>query len=290
MLFVSEVFKLIESLDNDENKAKVKEQFNFLKQTVETKLKLFEESIDKMSLDPSTPDRLIFRDRRCFFNVCQKVDESIKHAIDVLFPTSNKNKKTKAIDVFKELISAGIDSLFKNNVIGESEESFDYIVLQNNALVRVDIRIWYYKFSSEGIVGCVENAFCYVFSKSVLDRSKLSNDELTYYISEFAENCGDSVDYTIKKISSIYNNVSDNKRISNIYNTLSNSKIEDDDIYDSVSNSKIEDDKRTSDIYNSVSVSSLKIDDDKKISDICNSVSVSNLKIEDDTQEESQNE
>ncbi|CAB4408404.1 unnamed protein product [Rhizophagus irregularis] len=221
MLFVSQVFELIESLDDDEAKAKIKEQFNFLKQTVDTKLKLFEESIENMSLDPSTPDKLIFRDRRSFFNVDQGVDKSIKDAIDILFPTDQNDgkKKLKTVDVCKELISAGIDSLFRNNVIGESEQAFDYILLQNNALVRIDIRIWYYKFSSSGVLSNVESAFCYVFSKSILDRNKLSNDELTYYFSEFAENCGNSVDDTIKRISDIYNSASscktDDKKILN---------------------------------------------------------------------------
>ncbi|CAB4401116.1 unnamed protein product [Rhizophagus irregularis] len=165
MLFVSQVFELIESLDDDEAKAKIKEQFNFLKQTNDGK------------------------------------------------------KKLKTVDVCKELISAGINSLFRNNVIGESEQAFDYILLQNNALVRIDIRIWYYKFSSSGVLSNVESAFCYVFSKSILDRNKLSNDELTYYFSEFAENCGDSVDDTIKRISDIYNSASscktDDKKILN---------------------------------------------------------------------------
>ncbi|EXX61975.1 uncharacterized protein OCT59_001897 [Rhizophagus irregularis] len=191
MLFVSQVFELIESLDDDEAKAKIKEQFNFLKQTVDTKLKLFEESIENT------------------------------YAIDILFPTDQNDgkKKLKTVDVCKELISAGIDSLFRNNVIGESEQAFDYILLQNNALVRIDIRIWYYKFSSSGVLSNVESAFCYVFSKSILDRNKLSNDELTYYFSEFAENCGDSVDDTIKRISDIYNSASscktDDKKILN---------------------------------------------------------------------------
>ncbi|CAB5169324.1 unnamed protein product [Rhizophagus irregularis] len=135
MLFVSQVFELIESLDDDEAKAKIKEQFNFLKQT------------------------LIFRDRRSFFNVDQGVDKSIKDAIDILFPTDQNDgkKKPKTVDVCKELISAGIDSLFRNNVIGESEQAFDYILLQNNALVRIDIRIWYYKFSSSGVLSNVES-------------------------------------------------------------------------------------------------------------------------------------
>ncbi|CAB4481717.1 hypothetical protein RhiirA5_405204 [Rhizophagus irregularis] len=136
MLFVSQVFELIESLDDDEAKAKIKEQFNFLKQTVDTKLKL-----------------------RSFFNVDQGVDKSIKDAIDILFPTDQNDgkKKPKTVDVCKELISAGIDSLFRNNVIGESEQAFDYILLQNNALVRIDIRIWYYKFSSSGVLSNVES-------------------------------------------------------------------------------------------------------------------------------------
>ncbi|PKY19207.1 hypothetical protein RhiirB3_432214 [Rhizophagus irregularis] len=144
MLFVSQVFELIESLDDDEAKAKIKEQFNFLKQTVDTKLKLFEESIENM---------------RSFFNVDQGVDKSIKDAIDILFPTDQNDgkKKPKTVDVCKELISAGIDSLFRNNVIGESEQAFDYILLQNNALVRIDIRIWYYKFSSSGVLSNVES-------------------------------------------------------------------------------------------------------------------------------------
>lgn len=245
MLFISQVFELIEKLDDDEIKAKFKEQFNFLKQAVDTKLKLFEESIENMSLDPSTPDKLIFRDRRSFFNVDQGVDKSIGNAIDILFPSSDQSdkKKLKTIDVCKELISAGVNSLFKNNVIGESEQAFDYILLQNNALVRIDIRIWYYKFSSSGIVSNVENAFCYVFSKSILDRNKLSNDELTYYLSEFAENCGSSVDDTIKKISYIYNSASscktDDKKVSN-------SKLEDnktisngDDVQEEKEESKI---------------------------------------------------
>lgn len=93
MLIITELFKLIESLDDDEEKAKFKEQFNFLKQTVETKMKLFEESIDKLSLDPSTPDRLIFRDRRCFFNVDKSVDQSVNDAIDVLFPSADCKKE-----------------------------------------------------------------------------------------------------------------------------------------------------------------------------------------------------
>lgn len=139
-----------------------------------------------------------------------------------------KKKSKKTVDVFKGLVSAGINSLFQNNVIGESEESFDSILLQNNALVRIGIRVWYYKFSSKSVISSVESAFCYVFSKSILDRSKLSNDELTYYISEFANICGDNVDDTIKSMSQVYNSISNCKYEANIINnSISNLKIED---------------------------------------------------------------
>lgn len=62
-----------------------------------------------------------------------------------------------------------------------------FIYPENNAIVRVDVKAYKYKFSSKGIIAECENVFCYTMSKSIVDHKKLKKDEIVYFITKMCK-------------------------------------------------------------------------------------------------------
>jgi len=84
--------------------------------------------------------------------------------------------KTRIQTAFKEILG--------NTTEGESNDHKFFVIIHNNCLIRVDIAIWRYNFSNDGVIAGINNAFCYMFCLSVVDHTKVSVDELMFLISE----------------------------------------------------------------------------------------------------------
>jgi hypothetical protein len=70
--------------------------------------------------------------------------------------------------------------------VGEKEFRKFAVITENNAILRVDIRIWKRNFVQGGLFGEWENVLVYYAAKSIVDHQKLTLDELTYYVTAMA--------------------------------------------------------------------------------------------------------
>jgi hypothetical protein len=57
---------------------------------------------------------------------------------------------------------------------------------ENNAIIRVDIRMWKQYFLKGGMFPESENILVFYTAKSIVDHTKLTIDELVYYMTEMA--------------------------------------------------------------------------------------------------------
>ncbi|KAJ1309330.1 hypothetical protein OPQ81_004991 [Rhizoctonia solani] len=94
-----------------------------------------------------------------------------------------------------DAVSGAVDSFFeaaggrggaKDNVVNGFKHIKFFVFVQHNAIIRLDVKLWRYNFSSSGIVANEENVLCYIICSSVVDRSVLTFDEMVYLLSEHA--------------------------------------------------------------------------------------------------------
>src|SRR6266516_956957 len=72
------------------------------------------------------------------------------------------------LDGFKSIIGGAVNSFIGDTSMGEKYRQDYHLVFEDNSLVRVDSLLYKYTFSSNDIVKNVQNAFCYMFYKSVV--------------------------------------------------------------------------------------------------------------------------
>lgn len=195
--------KIRDMLDQSTESA-TREQLQFLITAAKGKLETQKEKLEKIFLNPSAeekirviPDTEIkwYDEYRC--NVKKGASDSINEVVDQFFSGSAGLK-----DGLKSLVKTGLATVLGCETAGEQEENFYVVYMEHNAIIRVDISVWRYNYSSEGIIGKVKDAFCCTFCKSVVDHTKVRLDTLVYLISEVA---GDEhvVEY-IKKLREIW--------------------------------------------------------------------------------------
>ncbi|CAG8570939.1 12915_t:CDS:2 [Cetraspora pellucida] len=105
------------------------------------------------------------------------------------------------ISGFKEVITYAVHAILNNETIGESYRQEYYLLIEHNALVRIDILFYKYEFGSSGITDQLQNIFCYMFYKSVIPTNKLDHNLLIYTISKYFNNTSEHQPHneTIKK-------------------------------------------------------------------------------------------
>jgi hypothetical protein len=129
-------------------------------------------------------------------NVSSTANDGIMAAVNSFFGGSSDDVKKG----FQTLISVGLQAILGNSSMGESEQIQTFVTMEHNAVIRVDVKAWRYNFSDKGVIATIQNAFCYVFCKSVVDHSKVSIDTLTYLISQQA---GDNPDVAAAYIAAL---------------------------------------------------------------------------------------
>jgi len=70
---------------------------------------------------------------------------------------------------------------------GETYTRHYHIVFENNALVRVDILFYHYGFATKGAVHGIQNAFCYMVNKSVVQMDKVPDEVILYSITDYVQ-------------------------------------------------------------------------------------------------------
>ncbi|HJP89035.1 MAG TPA: hypothetical protein VJ850_08380 [Candidatus Limnocylindrales bacterium] len=196
-----------DSLDTSQaDYARTKEQLDFLLAAAKGKLDFYQSELklDFQTDSGTSPIKIIgdpivyMQDYRC--NVGQDANAGITDAINSFFGGSSADVKAG----FQSLIGVALQAILGDTSMGESEQDQTVITIEHNAIVRIDIRAWRYNFSDQSVIGTVQNAFCYVFCKSVVDHTKVTIDTLLYLISEAAGDDLTKVQTLIDALKSTY--------------------------------------------------------------------------------------
>jgi hypothetical protein len=179
---------LINKIAEESNNA-IKERLQLLLVTARGKLLSFELELNDMFRNPAAMEGVQIIGHRAFeqykiysVNIKENPSEAIGEVLDKFFQGTEKGIKDGIIG----LISIALDTVLGNRIIGEVEQSMFFIIPDKLNLIRVDVKVWRYNFSSASIIDTVENAFCYIFTKSIIDHRDLTPDELIYFISRIS--------------------------------------------------------------------------------------------------------
>ena len=80
----------------------------------------------------------------------------------------------------EDLITVALNELLGDTTAGEKSKKEFHVVFANNGLLRVDLMLYKYDFSSQGLVDKVQNGFCYYSQIGVLDLKKVNPQVLLY--------------------------------------------------------------------------------------------------------------
>jgi hypothetical protein len=195
-------------LSDPSAEARIKEQLQFLQNAATSKLKLYRAELENMFLNPEAVGKVQIVGNRAMryyeeyrVDVGEGANAKIKDVVNNFFRGSSESVKNG----FNTLIEMSLESILGNTSAGEHETQSFYVVIENNAFVRVDAKYWRYNFSQDGIIGNHKNAFCYMFCKSIVDHKKITLDEMVYLITEGAE--GRDVTQFIDEIKTVWKKV-----------------------------------------------------------------------------------
>jgi hypothetical protein len=206
------VEKFIKTLSGaDEKAAKAKEQLDLLTNAAKANLKIAEgniaaslrgegQGIERLYI---VPDSVMQGEFGYTVSTSQEVDAGITEAIDTFF----KGSKDDVKNGFKEVIKTAINVLFASTKAGEQSDQKYFVTILHNAIVRVDVYFWKYYFAQKSITDDINQAFCYVLVKSIVDHKKVSLDTLVYLISEQMNDDLSKVSAYVDEIRNVYKKI-----------------------------------------------------------------------------------
>ncbi len=206
--------KIVEASDE-----KVKERLTFLLNSARGKLRIFELELEEMFRNPQLQEGVQIVGKRA-------IEQYKMYSVDVeQTPTS---QITDVIKKFFEgtdaaiqggiigLVELGLNTVLGNRTAGETEQSLFFIIPDKLNLIRVDVKVWRYNFTSKDIYADIDNAVCYIFTKSIIDHTTLTADELIYFISRIsggdfnkALELIDNLKVLVEKLQELYNLLKD---------------------------------------------------------------------------------
>lgn len=214
---------------NDKEQQKQREQLDFLLNTAKTKMALYKTELERMFLDPEAVGAVQIVGKRALnyyqeyrANVSSSIDSEITQVIDQFFTGSKDGIK----EGFKTLIQIGLKTLLGDSSSGEQEVQQFYVVEEHNAIIRVDVKFWRYNFSATGIISSCQNAFCYLFCKSVVDHTKLTADEFVYLLSEQLQDNIELVTKYIDELKKAWGKVANQNTNEVLQNYIKNSNLD----------------------------------------------------------------
>ncbi|KAH6885563.1 hypothetical protein BKA70DRAFT_1236966 [Coprinopsis sp. MPI-PUGE-AT-0042] len=206
---------------DDKEKARTKEQLDFLVKAANSKLDKYQNDLDDMFTDPATVEkrmvpgiRALRWERGYRVSVSEEAGEGLNDVVDGFFgmikegtseKTDAEQKKDAVVGGFKKIVGGALKTILGNRNAGEQEEQKFFIFMKQNAVIRIDVKIWRYNFSGQGIMANTENVFCYIFCTSVVDSAKLKMDEFSYLLSEYAGD--DGVQAYVEKLIEVWTSI-----------------------------------------------------------------------------------
>ncbi|CCA67373.1 hypothetical protein PIIN_01204 [Serendipita indica DSM 11827] len=187
---------------SETSKKETKEQLAFLVKAVSAKLDKYESDLHEMFEEPETVEKKMVPGIRAlrWEREYRVGEEGISEAVNDFFGEDTKSPsnpragfkvntyslmKPPFFELLKKLINIALSSILGNNQAGEIEEQKFFIYVEHNAVIRIDMKMWKYNFSSSDIIAEQQNVFGYILCTSVVDTSTLKIDELVYLLSEY---------------------------------------------------------------------------------------------------------
>ncbi|CEL58559.1 hypothetical protein RSOLAG1IB_08634 [Rhizoctonia solani AG-1 IB] len=181
----------------------VQEQLTFLVASATERLNRYQTELengfsDKTSIQrKSIPgNRAIRWAREYTVDVTEGASTNVNTIVDGFFAVGKaatdpdedpKKKKDNVVEGFKSIVNGSLKAFIGNAEAGEHEEEKFFVFVQHNAIIRIDVRLWRYNFSSDGgAIAGKKNVLCYIICASVVDRAALTFDEMIYLLSEHA--------------------------------------------------------------------------------------------------------
>ncbi|KAF6746574.1 hypothetical protein DFP72DRAFT_822985, partial [Ephemerocybe angulata] len=197
---------------SEKKEAAAKEQMEFLIKAANAKLDTYQAEMNAMFTDPATVEKVMVPGVRAMrwkreVRVDVKLDSAkggLGQIIDGFFEagsaaaSDDKNKKDGVAHGLQDVVFGAITAILGSAAVGETQQECFFVYVEHNTVIRIDVRIWKYAFSSTGVMATSDNVLGYIFCTSVVDSSKLHVDELTYLLSAYAGD--DEVDPYIQKL------------------------------------------------------------------------------------------
>ncbi|KAG9123997.1 hypothetical protein FRC07_013253 [Ceratobasidium sp. 392] len=181
---------------NQQVKTEVKEQLQFLVNAATERLDRYQTELEDAFADPSLIQRRSVPGKRALrwvreytVGVSDKPADNVSNAVNSFFgiATAKDGEKTdKVVEGFKSVVTAALDAFLGNSQAGEHEEQKFFVFVQHNAIIRIDVKLWRYNFTSKGVMAEENDVLCYIICSSVVDRTALTHDEMIYLLSEHA--------------------------------------------------------------------------------------------------------
>ncbi|KAG8950272.1 hypothetical protein FRC04_007906 [Tulasnella sp. 424] len=196
-----------------EAKVAVKEQLEFLVCMANNRLDRYQSELEAMFLDKnSVRNRQVPGGRALRFYrgyriaVTSEAASGIKDIVNAFFGVSEdgqstgEDAKSRLVDGLSKTILTGLEAFLGNVSAGEQSEDKFFVFIQNNAVMRIDLRVWRYNFSNKEVFAEAENVLAYVFCLSVVDHRALTKDELLYLLTE----CGGGNDIDKSELTTLW--------------------------------------------------------------------------------------
>lgn len=179
---MAKISKMIDDLTGKtEEEMRLKEQLVFLQKMASAKSETFENRLKRMLSTPEELGELEIVGDKAFgyrngqhVNISQQCDDAIGGAIDEYFKGGPEVKAC-----FQKIVKQRLSRLMGHTSLGETEEKMYFVFPESSSIVRVDVMVYKYTFSSKGVfVKDVENVFVYTMAKSIVDEKKVGIDIL----------------------------------------------------------------------------------------------------------------
>ncbi|CAG8544730.1 1629_t:CDS:2 [Paraglomus brasilianum] len=170
----------------NESTDKQKEGLKFLCKMIVSKLKSFEHEL----LNPPSNSHMVRigtvvdKVEDIHINAStnsDKLSDEINKTLDSLFSGDTAT-------ALKMALSTTVKTFLGRSEAGELTFRDYHIYLQENALVRLDVMLYKYNFTSENVLHSVNTVNAYLFYKSIINHEEVSRDLMIYEITRFVRN------------------------------------------------------------------------------------------------------
>jgi hypothetical protein len=198
---------------DDAEAVKSKQNLEILQKLVDAQLDKYEAALDAAFLNPTAAAktevpgiRALRKQRFSTANVSDKPSDKIGDAIDSFFNIGGEGVKTDdALRVgFKSVVKGALDAFLGNTESGQKEESKYFVYMYNNAVVRLDVKLWRWNFAGKGFSDNYQSVFGYFTCMSVVDVKALKTSEFVFLITEYVGGKGEEATKYIDEMTKLY--------------------------------------------------------------------------------------